>query len=223
MNTLIKSLIFVLMVTGSCETVSHVTSPAPIIYTSIGQRSMWVHPTLGMQTDYFFISGRHARPIIDVMEWATLRIDGLVSPLWHLQKLSTWQLLPEMRGLGYYQRLEQTRRRCLQIRLSRFPRTTRFFLNQYRTVWRGQRQNYRTRYHREGSQERQYRQPPKPPKRVIRWDLIPPSTGRIQVTIPTTGRNYRSSSMTNRASGRSRTTFSITGGSQKRVSVSVRR
>ena len=73
MNILTRSLIFVLMVTGSCATVSHVTSPDPIIYTSIGQRSMWAHPTLDMQTDYFFISGRHARRIIGVMECATSR------------------------------------------------------------------------------------------------------------------------------------------------------
>ena len=90
-NILMMSLIIVLMVIGSCATAPHVTLQDRTMYISTGLRSTWVHPTFDMRTGYFSTFGRHARPIIDVMGCATLRIDGLVSPLWRLQKLSTLQ------------------------------------------------------------------------------------------------------------------------------------
>ena len=45
--------------------------------------------------------------------------------------------------------------------------------------------------------------------------LTPPSTGRIPATTPTMGRSSNSSYMMNRVNGRSRTTFSTTGGLRK--------
>ena len=216
------SLIIALMVIGSCATVPHVTLQDRTMYISPGLKSTWVHPTFDMQTGYFSTFGRHARLITDVMGCATLRIDGLVSPLWRLQKLSTLQQQLRIQDLGFFLKVEPTLRKCSRIKWSQSQLITRSFLNQYRTVWNVQRRNSRTRYRQGDSLVIQSVPQPPPPTRY-RPAWIPQLTGRTQGIIHTTGRNYNSSSTTNRVNGKGRTTSLITGGLQKRVSASGRK
>ena len=220
--TLIMSLIIVMMVIGSCATVPRATLQDRTIFISTGLRSMWAPQTFDMQTGYFSTFGKHARLIADAMGCATLRIDGLVSPLWRHQNVFIRLQLQKTLDLGSYLRVEQTLRRCSRIRWSRSPLITRSFLNLSRMVWNAQRRNSRTRYHQGGSRGIQYEQPAPHPLRY-RTDWTPQLIGRTRGTIHTTGRNYNSSSTTNRVNGRGRTTSSITGGLQKRVSASGRK
>ena len=220
-SILTLSLIIGMMVIGSCATEYRLSLQGHTIYTSTGLRSTWDHQILDKQIDYFFISGKPVNWIIDPMECATSKIDGLVSPLWRVQKLSILQPLQKIQGLEYYQRQELMRRRCLQTRWYLYPRTIRSFSNQYRMVWNVPRLSYPTRSRQEGLREIPLE--PREPKRIRRPDWIQRLTGRTPVIIPTTGKNYNSSSMMNRVNGRDRTTSSITGGLQKRVSASGRR
>ena len=220
--TSIMSLIVVMMVIGSCATVPRATLQDRTIFISTGLKSMWVPQTFDMRTGYFSTFGRHARLITDVMGCATLRIDGLVSPLWRLQKLSTLQQQLRIQDLGFFLKVEPTLRRCSPIRWSQSQLITRSFLNQYRTVWNVQKRNSRTKYHQGGSRGIRY-EPPAPPPLRYRTDWTPQLIGRTRGTIHTTGRNYNSSSTTNRVNGRGRTISSITGELQKRASASGRR
>ena len=221
-NILMMNLIIALMVIGSCATVPHVTLQDRTMYISTGLRSTWAHPTFDMRTGYFSTFGKHARLIADAMGCATLRIDGLVSPLWRHQNVFIRLQLQKTLDLGSYLRVEQTLRRCSRIRWSQSPLITRSFLNLSRMVWNAQRRSSRTRYHQGGSRGIQYEQPAPTPLRY-RTDWTPRLIGRTRGTIHTTGRNYNSSSTTNRVNGRGRTTSSITGGLQKRVSASGRK
>ena len=220
-SILILSLIIVPMVIGSCATGYRLSLQGHTISTSTGLRSTWDPLILDRQIDYSFIFGRPVNWIIDPMECATSRIDGLVSPLWRVQKWSTLQPLQRIQGLEYYQRQELMRRRCLQTRWYLYPRITRSFSNQYRTVWNVPKRNYPIRSRQEGSREIPLE--PREPRRIHQPDWIQRSTGRIPVTTPMMGRSYNSSSMMNRVNGKGRTTSSITGGLQKRVYVSGRR
>ena len=139
------SLIIVLMVTGSCATMSLVTLQDRTIYTSTGRKLTFEHLILDKPTESFITSGRLARQIEDLTECATLRIDGLGLALWHPQKLLTWQQYPKTLGFESYLRLVQMQRRCSQIRWYQYPLITRSFSNQYRTEWKDQRRNYPTR------------------------------------------------------------------------------
>ena len=220
-STLILSLIIVPMVIGSCATGYQLSLQGHTISTSTGLRSMWDPQILDRQIDYSFIFGRPVNWIIDPMECVTSRIDGLASPLWRVQKWSTLQPLQRIQGLAFYQRQELMLKRCLQTRWYPYPRIIRSFSNRYRTVWNAPRRNYPTRSRREGLREIPLE--PQEPRRIHQPDWIQRSTGRIPATTPTMGRNYNSSSMMNRVNGRGRTTSSITGESQRRVSVSGRR
>lgn len=224
MNILKASLIIVLMVTGSCATMSLVTLQDRTIYTSTGQKLMLDHLILDKQTEYSITFGRLARQIEDLTECATSRIDGLGLALWHPQRLLTWQQYPKTLGLGSYLKLVQMQKRCSQIRWFQYPLITRSFSNQYRTVWKDQKQNYPIRFRPEDSQET-------PSRRVIirknvgrnYEGLTPRSTGRTRGTTRTMGRNYNSLSTTNQANGKGRIIFSTTGGSRKRASGSVQK
>ena len=215
-NILIPSLIIAMMVIGSCATVPRVSLQGHTISTSTGLKSTWDHRTLGMPIEYFFISGRLANWTIDPMECAISRIDGLVSPLWRVQKLSILQQRLRIQDLGYYLRQEQMLRRCLQTKWYLYPRITHSFSNQYRTEWNVPKQNYRTRYRQGGSREIPLK--PRVPRRIPKQDWIRLSTGRTPVTTPTMERSSNYLSTMNRVNGRGRTTSSITGGLQKRVS-----
>ena len=218
----IMSLIIVMMVIGSCATVPRATLQDRTMYISTGLRSTWAHQTFDMQTGYFSTFGRHARLITDAMGCATLRIDGLVSPLWRLQKWSTLQQQLRIQDLGFFLKVEPMLRRCSRIRWYPSPLITRSFSNLSRTVWNAQRRNSRTRY-RQGDSLVIRSVPQPPPPMRYRMDWTPQLTGRTRGTIHTTGRNYNSSSTTNQVNGRGRTTSSITGGLRKRVSASGRK
>ena len=218
MNILKVSLIIVLMVTGSCATMSLVTLQDRTIYTSTGRKLMLDHLILDRQTEYSITFGRLARQIEDLTECVTSRTEGLGLALWHPQRLLTWQQYPKTLGLGSYLRLAQMQRRCSQTRWYQYPLTTRSFSNQYRTVWRDQRQSYPIRFRQEDLQET-------PSRRVIvRRNMgrgykgsTQRSIGRTRETTRTMGRNYNYSSTTNRGNGKDRIIFSTTGGSRKRA------
>ena len=150
------------------------------------------------------------------MECATSRIDGLGLASWHPQRLLTWPQLPRTLDLGSYLKLEQMQRRCLQTRLYPYQSTIHFFSNQYRMGWNDQRRSYPIRYRQEDLPETPLK------KTIVRRNLgrgsTPRSTGRIRETTRTMGRSYNSSSTMNRVNGRGQTTYSTTGGSQKRAS-----
>ena len=220
-SILIPSLIIVMMGIGSCATGYQLSLQGHTISTSTGLRSMWDPLILDRQIDYSFIFGRPVNWIIDPMECATSRIDGLVSPLWRVQKWSTLQPLQRIQGLAFYQRQELMLKRCLQTRWYPYPRIIRSFSNQYRTVWNVPKRNYPTRSRQEGLREIPLE--PREPRRIYQPDWIQRSTGRTPVITPMMGRNYNSSYMTNQANGRGRTTSSITGELQKRVYASGRR
>ena len=216
MGILKVSLITVLMVTGSCATMSLVTLQDRTIYTSTGQKLMLDHLILGKQTEYSTTFGKLARQIEDLTACATLRIEDQGLALWHPQRLLTWQQYPKTLGLGYYLRLAQMQRRCSQIRWYQYPSTIHSFSSQYRTVWKDRRQNYPTRSRQEDSQEIQSR------RVIIRKNTgrgsTQQSTGKTRETTRTMGRNSNSLCMTNRANGRSRIISSTTGGLRKRAS-----
>ena len=220
--TLIVSLLTGMLVIGSCATVPQTTLQDRTISISLGQKSTWDHLILDRQTGYFTTFGRRVRLINGATECATLRIDDLDLALWRLQRQSTWQLPLRTQDLGSYLRLERMLRRCSQTRLYPFQSTIRFSSNQYRTEWNVPKQNYPTRFLPNDLPEIPLR---KPEKKKKNWEKawIPRSTGRIQGTTRTMGRNYNSSSTTNRVNGRGPTTSSTTGGSRKPASGSVQK
>ena len=218
-NILMGNLIIVMMVIGSCATVSRVTLQDHNISISTGQKLMWDHQILDTQIGYFSTFGRLARLTPDPMECATLRIDGLDSVLWPHLSVSTRLQLQRTLGLGSYLRLEQMLKKCLQIRLYQYRPIILSSSNLSRMVWNVPKQNYRTRSPQGDLREIRY-DPPEPPKRKRKMDWIQLSTGRIPGTTPTMGRSYNSLSTMNRVNGRGPTISSTTGGSPKRASVS---
>ena len=215
-NILMLSLIIVMMGIGSCATVPRTTLQDRTMYISLGQRSTWDHQILGRQTESFTTFGRRARQIGDLMECATSRIDGLGLALWRPQRLLTWQQLPRTLDLVSYLRLEQMQRRCLQTRLYPYQSIIHFSSNPYKTVWNDRRRSFPIRYRQEDLPETPSKRP------IVRRNLgrgsIQQSIGRTRETTRMMERNYNSSSTTNRANGRGRTTYSTTGGSQRRAS-----
>ena len=216
MVILIANSIIVMLAIGSCATVPRTTLQDRTMYISLGQRSTLDHLILGRQTEFFTTFGRRARLIKDLTECATSRIDGLGLASWRHQRQSIWQPLPRTLDLAFYLKLERMQRRCLQTRLYPFQSTTRFSSNQYRTEWNVPKQNYPIKFLPKDLPEIPYK---KPVKKRRSWepDWIQQSTGRTRETIRTMGRNYNSSSTTNRVNGRGPTTSSTTGGSRKRV------
>ena len=190
---------------------------------SLGQRSTWDHLILDRQTGYFTTFGRRVRLINGATECATLRIDDLDLALWRLQRQSTWQLPLRTQDLGSYLRLERMLRRCSQTRLYPFQSTIRFSSNQYRTEWNVPKQNYPIKFLPSDLPEIPLRKPIKKKKKDWEQAWTPRSTGRTRATTRTMGRNYNSSSTTNRANGRGPTTSSTTGGSRKPASGSVQK
>ena len=164
------------------------------------------------QTAYSLYSGKRVSWIIDPMECVTSRIDGLALASWHPQNSFIKLQFPLTPGMAFYPRLVQMQRRCSQIRWYPYRSTTRFFSNQFRTVWTGQRLSWHTGYrHRSSPAVRSSRTTP--PRNSS--GSILPLTGRIPVKTPTTGRNSGYSPMMSRVNGRDRTTSSTTGGSRR--------
>jgi len=221
--TLTMSLIAGMLVIGSCATVPRTTLQDRTMSISLGQRSTWDHLILDRQTGYFTTFGRRVKLINGATECATLRIDDLDLALWRLQRQSTWQLPLKTQDLGSYLKLERMLRRCSQTRLYPFQSTIHFSSNQYRTEWNVPKQNYPTRFLPKDLPEIPLRKPIKKKKKDWEQAWTPRSTGRTRATTRTMGRNYNSSSTTNRVNGRGPTTSSTTGGSRKPASGSVQK
>ena len=184
--------------------------------TCSGLRLTSGHQTFGSQIDYSSFSGKLVKQIYDPMECVTLRTGVLGFHSWHRERWLTWQLYPATHDMAFYQSLGLMPRRCLPIRWYPYQLTIPSFSNRPRTEWTVQRPNLPTVSPQVSSPVVSSPPPPptKPPRTNYR-DLTRPSTGRIPVTTPTMGRNSNSSYMMNRASGRSRTTSSTTGGLRK--------
>ncbi len=210
----IMSLVVGLMAIGSCATGPRVTLQGRTTYTSTGRKLMWDHRILDRQIRYSTISGRRAKLIREVMECATSRTDGLVSPSWEARRLLTKLRSPGIPDSEFYLNLDRMQRRCSQIKLYQYQQIIRFSLNRYRTGWKDPKQNYHIKHRRGGSPGIPSTKPLPKPKKV--W--TPRSIGKTQGTTRTMGRSSDYLSTMNRGNGRSRTIYSTTGGSQKRVS-----
>ena len=183
-----------------------------IICTCSGQKLMLATRNSEKPIESFSYFGKPVNLIPDPMECAISRIEDRDFLLWPHQNSYTRQQYLVIHGTGYYQRLEQMRRKCLQTKWYQYPLITHSFLNRYRTVWIVPKRNLHIVYPRRSSQGvRSTRM------NVPRNSLgsIPRSTGRIPVTTHTTGRNSNSSHTMNRASGRGQITSSTTGGSRR--------
>ena len=114
------------------------------ICTFNGQKLMLVTQTLGKPTDCSLYSGKHARRTKGLMECAILKIVDQDSHLWRQEKLLIKQLLVQMHDSEYCPNLDQTPRKCSQIKLYQYQSIIHSFLNQYRTGWTDQRPSLRT-------------------------------------------------------------------------------
>ena len=154
--------------------------------TCSGLKLTWVPLNTEKQTDYFLYSGKHVKPINDVMECAISKTDALALVSWHRQKPLTWLQYHPTHALGYCPNLVGMQKRCSQIKLYLYPLTTHSFSSRYKMEWTAQNQNLRTEYRRQNllvSQSKTRRG-----GRSYR-DSIPQSTGRTRAITPTTGRN----------------------------------
>ena len=219
MFILIKNLQNVKKVIGSITKTILLISLGLITCTCSGLKSTWVLQTIEKQTDYSSYSGKLAKQIQDPMECAISKIDGVAFHSWHQQRLLT--KLPSLQtlGLGYYQNLGLTPKKCLQIKSYQYPLITHSFLNRYRTVWIDLRPSWHIVYPPVNLRKRVY-SVSKGPRSSKDW--TPPSTGRIPETTRTTGRSLPSLSTMRPANGRGPRTSSTTGGLLKPPSGSVR-
>src|SRR5210317_1973655 len=120
MRTLIESLLVAKRAIGLPIKGLALISLALIICTCNGPKLMLGSQTFEKQTDYSFYSGKHARQIKDVMEFATLRIDGLdLASCQAAKRLTKPRLLP-MLDSESYRRLVVMQRRCLPTRSYQF-------------------------------------------------------------------------------------------------------
>ena len=124
-----------------------------IICTFSGQKLMLATQTLEKQTDYSLYFGKHVKQTSGLMECAILKIVDQDSHLWRQEKLLIKQLLVQMHDSEYCPNLDQTPRKCSQIRLYQYQSIIHSFLNQYRTGWTDQRPSSRTEYPLQNSQD----------------------------------------------------------------------
>ena len=210
-STLTKSLFVVKKAIGSIAKAFLLILLVLSTCTCSGLKLTWGQQIFASQTGYSTYSGRLVNRTVGVTECAILRTDGLDLVSWHHPTQLTRQQFQEMLGLEYSLSLELMLRKCSLIKLYPYQSITPSFLNQYRTEWNVQRQNYHTRYLRKGSRVIQLKKQRKTYRRV----LTPRSTGRTQGTTPMMERNSSSSSTMNRVNGRDQTTSSTTGGLRK--------
>ena len=128
-------------VTGSIIRVWILTLLVLTLCTCSGPRLMLGSQTLGSQTDYSIYSGKLAKQTKDVMVCAISRTDVRDFHSWRLGRQLTWPPYQATHGLGYCPNLAPMQRKCSQIKLYPLVLTSRFSLNQYKTVWTGQRPN----------------------------------------------------------------------------------
>ena len=122
---------------------------ALITCTCSGLKLTWAPQISGNQIDFSLYSGKHVKPINDVMVCATSKIDGLVFHSWHHRNSLIKQRYLPTHVLEYYQSQEPTLKKCLPIKLYPYQLTTHSFSNPYKTVWIGQKQNWHTGYQRQ--------------------------------------------------------------------------
>ena len=119
------SLIVVMLATGSCVTLSPVTSQDPIIYTSTGQRLTWEHLTFGRQTEifYYFWEACKADYIRFIRMCYRSRIRIGVQDFHSWRQARQYNRLQLQRTLDTesYLRLERMLRRCSPTRWSNLP------------------------------------------------------------------------------------------------------
>ena len=141
-DTLMKNSTGVMAVTGFITRGLLLISLGLITCTCSGVRLMSVIPTTVKQTDSSLYFGKPVKPIQEATECAILRTDGVDSHLWLQEKQSTWRPSPVMPDLVYYQSQVVMPKKCLPIKLYRYPLTTRFSSNLYKMVWIDRRLNW---------------------------------------------------------------------------------
>ena len=146
MITLIKSLSVGKKVFGFLIKINLLILLVLTICTCNGPRLMLGNQILGSQTDYSLYSGKLARPIQDVMVYATLKTDGLVFHSWHQAKLLTAQQYQRIQDSVSYPSQDQMLKQCSQTKLYQSRLITRFSLNPYKMVWTDQKQSLLTEY-----------------------------------------------------------------------------
>ena len=152
MHTLIENLPDAKKAFGFATKVVALILLALIICTCSGPRLMLGSQSLEKQTDYSSYSGKHARQIKDVMEYAILKIDGLDLVSCHQQKQLIKLLSVPTLDSESYRRLVQMQRRCLPIRSYQYPYTTHSFSNRYRMEWTDRKPNSHIEYPHPNSQ-----------------------------------------------------------------------
>ena len=186
MGILMKSLTGARKVFGFIIKTSLLILLVLITCTCSGPKSTLDNQTLGNRTDYSIYSGKPARPIIDVMACATLRIDDLDSLLWLPVRQLTKQQYLQIRALEYCPSLDLTRKKCLQIKLSQYQLTTRSSSSRYRMEWTAQKPSSPTGSRLLNLQEESLSQMQRQKKSQ---GLIPQSTGKIREITRMTGKN----------------------------------
>src|SRR5210317_1790893 len=146
MHTLIENLPNAKKAFGFATKVVALILLALIICTCSGPRLMLGSQTLEKQTDYSSYSGKHARQIKDVMEYAILRIEGPGLVSCHQAKQLTKLLSGPTLDSESYRSVVQMQRRCLQTKWYPYQSTTPSSLNQYKTEWIGLRPNLHSEY-----------------------------------------------------------------------------
>ena len=111
-----------------------------------GQKLTSDYLTFVNQTDCSICFGKLAKQIVDPTEFATLRIDVLDFRSCRREKQLTKLQYHRTRDSVYYLNPGRMRRKCLRIRLFRSRSIIRSFLNQYKTGWTVQKQNWRIEY-----------------------------------------------------------------------------
>ena len=154
--------------------------------TCSGVKLMSGNQTLGNQIDYSTFSGKLAKPTNGLTVCVILRTVEADSRLCPQLNQLTLQRYQRIHGLGYCPNLVRMQKKCSQIRSYQFRSTTRSSSSRSKTVWTGQKPNLHI------------ASPPRslpgenltPTKNYKRLPVLTQrSTGRIQATTPTMGKN----------------------------------
>ena len=158
-----------------------------------------VRLTSGSQTfvrpiDYSIYFGKPVKPMYDVMECVTLRIDDQGSLSWQVVRPLTWQPYPVMHATGFCPSPVPMLRKCLPTKSCQYPSTIRSSSNQSKTVWIDLKQNLLSEFQHQNLQDGVSRA--RTNQKIYKaW--TPQSTGRTPVTTPMMERNLNSLYMMN--------------------------
>ena len=181
-----KNLIEENKVFGSIIRIWLLTLLVLIICTCSGPRLTLVSQTLESRTDYSSYSGKLVKQTHDLTECVILKTDVPDFLLCLQQKPLIWRQLRQMHGMVSCLSLAPMLRKCSQTKLYLYQSTTRSFLNQYKTVWTGQRQNLRIEYPRQNIQEENLKQTKSFKSLMVSTRQL---TGKTQETTRTMVRN----------------------------------